>query len=78
MSDYIPKKRGLLILDWYVPINILLLILVMCVFFTRYTFGYGLLNGCLPADFYMIDHSDKTIKTGELIAFNGDAANLLI
>ncbi|MQK60248.1 signal peptidase I, partial [Escherichia coli] len=25
MSDYIPKKRGLLILDWYVPINILLL-----------------------------------------------------
>ncbi|ELY8874476.1 signal peptidase I, partial [Escherichia coli] len=28
MSDYIPKKRGLLILDWYVPINILLLILV--------------------------------------------------
>ncbi|ECT1807202.1 signal peptidase I, partial [Salmonella enterica subsp. enterica serovar Kentucky] len=24
MSDYIPKKRGLLILDWYVPINILL------------------------------------------------------
>ncbi len=42
----------------------------MCVFFTRYTFGYGLLNGCLPADFYMIDHSDKTIKTGELIAFN--------
>ncbi|MQH89147.1 signal peptidase I, partial [Escherichia coli] len=48
MSDYIPKKRGLLILDWYVPINILLLILVMCVFFTRYTFGYGLLNGCLP------------------------------
>ncbi|MCY5463699.1 signal peptidase I, partial [Salmonella enterica subsp. enterica serovar 1,4,[5],12:i:-] len=39
MSDYIPKKRGLLILDWYVPINILLLILVMCVFFTRYTFG---------------------------------------
>ncbi|MCF2052259.1 signal peptidase I, partial [Escherichia coli] len=27
MSDYIPKKRGLLILDWYVPINILLLIL---------------------------------------------------
>lgn len=70
MSDYIPKKRGLLILDWYVPLNILLLILVMCVFFTRYTFGYGLLNGCLPADFYMIDHSDKSIKTGELIAFN--------
>ncbi len=24
----------------------------------------------LPADFYMIDYSDKTIKTGELIQFH--------
>ncbi|MGV7963801.1 IncHI-type conjugal transfer protein TrhF [Photorhabdus tasmaniensis] len=69
MSDFIPKTRGLLKLDWYVPINLAVLMLVLSVFFTRYTFGYGLLNGCLPADFYMIDHKDKSIKAGELIAF---------
>lgn len=70
MCDYIPKKRGLLVLDWYAPINIVFLIIILFIFFNRYTFGYGLLNGCLPADFYMIDHSDKTIRTGGIIAFN--------
>ena len=70
MVELIPKKRGLLTLDWYSPLNIFLIALAMAIFFTRYTFGYGLLNGCLPADFYMIDHQDKTIRNGELLAFH--------
>ena len=70
MSEYIPKKRGLLSFDWYVPINLAILILVLAIFFTRFTFGHGLLNGCLPADFYMIDLKDKSVKAGNIIAFH--------
>nr|UGK56170.1 hypothetical protein [Escherichia coli] len=32
MREYIPKKRGLLSFDWYVPINLGILILVMLIF----------------------------------------------
>jgi len=70
MSEYIPKKRGLLVLDWYVALNLVILILVLSIFFTRFTFGHGLLNGCLPADFYMIDLKDKSVKAGNIIAFH--------
>lgn len=70
MREYIPKKRGVLSFDWYVPINLGILILIMSIFFTRFTFGHGLLNGCLPADFYMIDEKDKSVKVGNIIAFH--------
>ncbi|PQN96365.1 signal peptidase I, partial [Shigella flexneri] len=66
MREYIPKKRGLLSFDWYVPINLGILILVMLIFFNRFTFGHGLLNGCLPADFYMIDLKDKSVRSGNI------------
>lgn len=39
-------------------------------FFNRFTFGHGLLNGCLPADFYMIDLKDKSVSSGNIIAFH--------
>lgn len=70
MREYIPKNRGFLSFDWYVPINLAILILVMSIFFARFTFGYGLLNGCLPADFYMIDLKDKSVRVGNIIAFH--------
>ncbi|ELD1746247.1 IncHI-type conjugal transfer protein TrhF [Escherichia coli] len=70
MKEYIPKKRGVLIFDWYVPINLAILLLVLSIFFTRFTFGHGLLKGCLPADLYMIDLKDKSVKAGNIIAFH--------
>ncbi|WP_276525715.1 signal peptidase I [Photorhabdus heterorhabditis] len=66
----IPETRGFLALDWYVPANLLLVVIVLFMFFSRFTFGYGLLYGCLPVDMYMIDHKDKSFHTGEMIAFN--------
>ncbi len=68
MSHDIPKKRGLLILDWYVPINILLLILT-CLFHPLYIW-IRFIEWAPACWFQMIYYSDKTIKTGELIAFN--------
>lgn len=70
MKSLIPGKHGVLTLDWYSPVNIGVLLLIMAAFFWRFSFGYGLLYGCLPADFYMIDHSDKGVRNGQLIAFN--------
>ena len=70
MKEYIPKKRGVLIFDWYVPINLAILLLVLSIFFTRFTFGHGLLKGCLPVDLYMIDLKDKSVKAGNIIAFH--------
>ncbi|MGB3251484.1 signal peptidase I [Buttiauxella gaviniae] len=69
MGELIPKRTGLLTFEWYSPLNILLIVALMTFFFMRYSFGYGLLNGCLPADFYMIDHHDKTVRKDQLIAF---------
>lgn len=70
MPDYIPQKRGFLRMDFYAPFNMLLIGVFLFVFCSRFTFGYGLLHGCLPVDMYMIDRSDKTYRTGEMIAFN--------
>lgn len=70
MKTLIPDRHGLLKVEWYSAVNIGVLLLVMAAFFFRFSFGYGLLYGCLPADFYMIDHNDKSIREGQLIAFN--------
>ncbi|ENH3412108.1 signal peptidase I [Escherichia coli] len=70
MNTLIPSRHGILKLEWYSALNIGVLILVTVAFFCRFSFGYGLLYGCLPADFYMIDHNDKSIHEGQLIAFN--------
>ncbi|MGE4843514.1 MULTISPECIES: signal peptidase I [Buttiauxella] len=70
VDKYIPKVRGMLNLDLYGPINLALIAFFAWLVFSRFSFGYGLLNGCLPADFYMIDHANTLVSRGSLIAFN--------
>jgi conjugal transfer pilin signal peptidase TrbI len=69
INDYIPKRKGFLRIDKYLGLNLIVCGMMTCLFFLKFSFGYGLLYGCIPADLYMIDKYDKEYAVGEMIAF---------
>ncbi|MCW2456397.1 UNVERIFIED_ORG: conjugal transfer pilin signal peptidase TrbI [Rahnella aquatilis] len=68
-KNYIPRRKGFLHIDKYLSLNLILCGMLTFLFFSKFSFGYGLLYGCIPADLYMIDKYDKTYEVGDMIAF---------
>lgn len=69
LQGLIPAKNGWVKIDKYLFVNIFIALVLIAYVFSRFSFGHGLLHGCIPADYYMIDHKNRTFEVGELVAF---------
>ncbi len=62
-----PHRRGVLRVDKSLILHLVIISVLMHLFFSRFTLGHGLLHGCIPADYYMVDKYDKGYEIGDMI-----------
>ncbi|EMG3442787.1 signal peptidase I, partial [Klebsiella pneumoniae] len=67
-----PHRRGVLRVDKSLILHLVIISVLMHLFFSRFTLGHGLLHGCIPADYYMVDKYDKGYEIGDMINFTMD------
>ncbi|PVW66813.1 signal peptidase I [Klebsiella pneumoniae] len=67
-----PHRRGVLRVDKSLILHLVIISVLMHLFFSRFTLGHGLLHGCIPADYYMVDKYDKSYEIGDMINFTMD------
>lgn len=67
-----PKRRGFLKVDKSLILHFVIISVLIHVFFSRFTLGHGLLYGCIPADYYMVDSYDREYEIGDMINFTMD------
>ncbi len=67
-----PHRRGVLRVDKSLILHPVIISVLMHLFFSRFTLGHGLLHGCIPADYYMVDKYDKSYEIGDMINFTMD------
>lgn len=69
LEGLVPQKKGWIKFDLYIYIHVVIAVVLCAYIFSRFSFGHGLLHGCIPADYYMLDHKNKEFGVGDLVAF---------
>ena len=67
-----PHQRGFLRVDKSLILHLVIIAVLTHLFFSRFTLGHGLLYGCIPAEYYMVDNHDKSYEIGDMINFTMD------